>query len=114
QKYRGDALPGRRHQHMAIVGVDSREVDMRTGATLGIGGGRHTERLVAVLINSAWRAVTCAIEGAGNGFARAKRLTEALALSGHQPVAWRESELRDEALAERVGRRADLACHLAQ
>ena len=114
EEHRGDALLGRRDQHAAIVGVDRGVVDMRAGAALGIGGGRHAERLVARFIDAARRAVARAIQRLAHLLAVAQRLAEALALLGDQPVARRQAELGDEALAEGVGGDADLARHLGE
>src|SRR5206468_3954042 len=58
--------------------------------------------------------VIVAFDGAGDRLARAQGLAETFALLGHQPITRRETELGDEALAERVGRHADPARHFAQ
>src|SRR5213079_2400012 len=76
--------------------------------------GRHAERLVAGLIDAARRAVPRAVKRVGHLFTVAQRLAEALALARHQPIARIESQLGDEALAERPARQANLARHLSE
>ena len=87
---------------------------MGPGAALGIGGGRHAERLVARLIDATGRTIARAIERIGHRLALAQRLAETLALARHQPVARIDAQLSDETLAERTARQADPARHLGE
>src|SRR5204863_4467432 len=89
-------------------------VDLCAGPAFGIGGRRHTERLVAILINAAWRAVACTIEGTSYRFAGTQGLAETLTLLGHQPIARRHAELGNEALAQRIGGDSDLTGDFAE
>ncbi len=104
----------RGHQHAAIVGVDGGVVDVGAGAALGVGRGRHAQRLVAVLVDAARRAVARAIDRVGHAGAAAQGAAETLALARDQPVARGDAQLGQEALAQRAARQADLARHLSQ
>src|SRR5687768_12397213 len=87
---------------------------MRAGAALGVGRGRHAQRLVRGLVDATRRAVARAVERVGHRLALAQGFAEALALARRQPIAWVDAKFGDEALAERAGRQADLARHLGQ